>query len=54
VELAGRDVPVFAGCDRPLVRTLKTAEYVHGKTGLNGTDLPAPTCPSTPATASTS
>lgn len=37
VELAGRpDVPVFAGCDRPLQRPLITAEYVHGKTGLDG------------------
>ncbi len=43
-ELAGRaDVPVFAGADRPLVRPLITAEYAHGKTGLDGPDLPAPT-----------
>ena len=42
-ELAGRtDIPVFAGAARPLVRTLVTAEYVHGKTGLNGPVLPAP------------
>jgi purine nucleosidase len=46
VELAGRrDVPVHAGCDRPLVRPLVTAEYVHGRTGLDGADLPAPTIP---------
>ena len=45
-ELAGRaDVPVFAGCDRPLGRDLVTAEYVHGKTGLDGPDLPDPTMP---------
>ena len=25
------DVPVYAGADRPLVRPLVTAEYVHGK-----------------------
>lgn len=43
-ELAGRpDVKVFAGCDRPLRRDLVTAEYVHGKTGLDGPDLPDPT-----------
>ncbi|NYS25709.1 nucleoside hydrolase [Rhodobacteraceae bacterium 2376] len=42
-ELAGRpDVKVFAGCDRPLNRPLVTAEHVHGKTGLDGIDLPAP------------
>ncbi|MGP9805762.1 nucleoside hydrolase [Paracoccus sp. NSM] len=46
VELAGRtDVPVFAGCDRPLARDLVTAEHVHGKTGLDGIDLPAPGLP---------
>ncbi|KQT44668.1 nucleoside hydrolase [Devosia sp. Leaf420] len=43
VELAGRpDVPVYAGCSRPMRRTLVTAEHVHGDTGLNGPDLPAP------------
>lgn len=45
-ELAGRpDIPVFAGCDRPLGRDLVTAEHVHGKTGLDGPDLPDPTMP---------
>ncbi len=43
-ELAGRpDVPVYAGCDAPLRRPLVTAEHVHGKTGLDGPDLPEPT-----------
>lgn len=43
VELAGRpEVPVYAGCARPMRRTLVTAEHVHGDTGLNGPDLPAP------------
>ena len=43
-ELAGRtDVPVHAGCDRPLAHGLVTAEHVHGKTGLDGPDLPDPT-----------
>ena len=42
-ELAGRtDVPVYAGCARPMRRQLVTAEHVHGDTGLNGPDLPAP------------
>ncbi|TKD22302.1 nucleoside hydrolase [Rhodobacter capsulatus] len=45
-ELAGRrDVKIFAGCDRPLLRPLVTAEYVHGKTGLDGIPLPDPTMP---------
>lgn len=43
-ELAGKpDVPVYAGCDRPLGRKLVTAEHVHGKTGLDGPELPDPT-----------
>jgi len=45
-EVAGKvDVPVFAGCDRPLSRKLVTAEHVHGKTGLDGIALPEPTMP---------
>ena len=42
-ELAGRpDVPVYEGAARPIARDLVTAEYVHGKTGLDGPDLPEP------------
>jgi purine nucleosidase len=45
-ELAGRpDAKVYAGAIRPLIRPLVTAEYVHGKTGLDGPDLPEPTMP---------
>ncbi len=45
-ELAGRpDIKVFAGAERPLVRELVTAEYVHGKTGLNGPKWPEPKMP---------
>ncbi|SLN42036.1 Pyrimidine-specific ribonucleoside hydrolase RihA [Roseivivax jejudonensis] len=45
-ELAGRpDIPVHAGCDRPLARPLVTAEHVHGRSGLDGPDLPDPTMP---------
>jgi purine nucleosidase len=44
IELAGkRDVPVFAGCERPIRRRLVTAEHVHGQSGLDGPDLPEPT-----------
>jgi purine nucleosidase len=44
LELANRrDIPVYAGADRPLLRPLVTAEFVHGKTGLDGADLPEPT-----------
>ena len=42
-ELAGKpDTKVFAGASEPLERKLVTAEYVHGKTGLDGPDLPDP------------
>lgn len=45
-DLAGRpDVPVYAGADRPLRRALVTAEHVHGRTGLDGPDLPEPATP---------
>ncbi|MBL4917877.1 nucleoside hydrolase [Szabonella alba] len=43
-ELAGAvDMPVYSGCDAPLRRKLVTAEHVHGKTGLDGPQLPEPT-----------
>ena len=48
-ELAGRpDVPVFAGCNRPMIRPLHTAEEVHGESGLDGAGLPPPTMPLQP------
>ena len=43
VELSGRkDIAVYAGCERPMRRTLVTAEHVHGETGLDGPNLPPP------------
>lgn len=45
-ELSGRnDVPVFAGAEKPMKRALVTAEYVHGKTGMDGPSLPEPSIP---------
>lgn len=45
-ELAGRtDVPVHAGCERALLRPPVSAEHVHGRTGLDGADLPDPSMP---------
>ena len=44
LELADRtDIPVVAGADAPLQRTLRTAANVHGESGLDGPDLPEPT-----------
>ena len=36
------DIPVYAGCPRPLVREPVTAEHVHGETGLDGVPLEEP------------
>jgi purine nucleosidase len=48
-DIAGRgDVPVFAGCARPLVRELITAEKVHGTTGIDGIDITDPRTPLEP------
>jgi purine nucleosidase len=45
-ELAGRpDIKVYSGAIRPMLRNLVTAEHVHGRTGLDGPDLPAPAMP---------
>lgn len=42
-DIAGRrDIPVFAGCERPLVRQLVTAEEVHGHSGIDGVDINPP------------
>ena len=42
LELAGADIPIAAGADRPLAREPFVAAYVHGETGLDGPDLPPP------------
>ena len=42
-DIAGRnDVSVYAGCSKPMVRELITAENVHGKTGIDGVDIVEP------------
>jgi inosine-uridine nucleoside N-ribohydrolase len=42
VEKAGRggEVPVFPGCQRPLLREWAGAEYVHGKDGMGDNFFP--------------
>src|SRR6516162_11155532 len=43
-ELAGRtDIPVYAGCARPMLRPLATAEHIHGETARDRLLLPEPT-----------
>ena len=44
LSLIGRaDVPVAAGASGPLVRELRTAEDIHGESGMDGPDIPEPT-----------
>lgn len=45
-ELANKNTTlVYSGSEKPMNRTLFTAEYVHGATGLNGVQLPEPSMP---------
>ena len=41
LDAAGKDVPVYRGCDRPLISRPTTAAHVHGEDGLGDCDLPA-------------
>lgn len=42
-EMVGKtSVPVYAGCERPMVRNLVTAEEYHGANGLNGIEIYEP------------
>jgi len=40
VGLAGRDIPVMGGADRPLLGRFSDAAHVHGADGLGGLALP--------------
>ncbi|MEN9646753.1 MAG: hypothetical protein RL238_3422 [Actinomycetota bacterium] len=44
-DLLGLDAPVHSGAERPLIREPKHADYVHGKSGMDGADLPEPSGP---------
>jgi purine nucleosidase len=45
-DLAGRqDIPVYAGCSRPLVRDPIVADYYHGPTGMGGFPIAQPVTP---------
>jgi inosine-uridine nucleoside N-ribohydrolase len=49
LELGGRaDIPVYAGADGPFVRKRDVAAHVHGESGLDGPDLPAPSASAKP------
>ncbi len=52
LDLAGgADIPLHAGRDRPLVRPLDTAQFVHGEDGMGGAPLPEPSRVATSADA---
>jgi len=40
VELCGKQVPVYRGMARPIVRPLETAQHVHGGDGMGDIGLP--------------
>ncbi|MCY4063590.1 MAG: nucleoside hydrolase [Chloroflexi bacterium] len=40
VELCGADAPVYAGCAKPLLRDLETAQDLQGHSGLGDIGLP--------------
>ncbi len=44
-DVLSLDVPVHAGCDRPMVAPLRTAEFIHGVSGMDGPELPEPRRP---------
>ena len=44
-DIARSDVSVYAGCDKPMRQPLRTAEYIHGKTGIDGIDVFEPQTP---------
>ena len=40
LQWLGADIPVYAGCDRPMVRDKVIAADIHGSTGLDGPVFP--------------
>ena len=45
-DIAGqKETRVFAGCAEPMLREAITAEYIHGKTGIDGVDVFEPETP---------
>ena len=41
LDVAGREIPVYRGCDRPLINPPVHAAYVHGEDGLGDCGIPA-------------
>lgn len=45
LEVCGADVPVYNGCDRPLLREAEYADWYHGADGMGNMNYPAPKQP---------
>jgi inosine-uridine nucleoside N-ribohydrolase len=46
LTLIGReDLPLARGADKPIIRELMVAPQIHGKSGLDGAELPEPDAP---------
>ena len=43
LDVAGKDLPVYPGCDRPLINRPENADFVHGADGLGDCGIPAST-----------
>jgi len=41
LDVAEKDIPVYRGCDRPLINMPEYAAYVHGADGLGDCGIPA-------------
>ena len=46
-HLMGLDCPVYRGADRPLLKPLRMAAFIHGVDGLGGAELPPSPAPET-------
>lgn len=42
LQVCNADVPVYNGCDRPLLRTAEYADWYHGPDGMGDMNYPAP------------
>lgn len=40
IELCEKDIPIYAGCTKPILRKLDTAQDVHGTDGMGDIGLP--------------
>lgn len=42
LEVCGADIPVYNGCDRPILRKAEYADWYHGPDGMGDMNYPAP------------